>query len=51
VRGGEIVVEAYSPLTTGRRLHDPTVASIAAEVGRTPAQVLIRWSLQNRFQS
>jgi diketogulonate reductase-like aldo/keto reductase len=41
-----IVVEAYSPLTKGRRLDDATVATIAAEVGRTPAQVLIRWSLQ-----
>ena len=44
-----IVVEAYSPLTKGRRLDDSTVASIAAETGRTPAQVLIRWSLQHGF--
>jgi methylglyoxal/glyoxal reductase len=44
-----IAVEAYSPLTKGRRLDDSTVAAIAAEVGRTPAQVLIRWSLQKGF--
>jgi diketogulonate reductase-like aldo/keto reductase len=44
-----IVVEAYSPLTKGRRLDDSTVAAIAAETGRTPAQVLIRWSLQHGF--
>ncbi len=44
-----IVVEAYSPLTKGRRLNNATVASIAAEVSRTPAQVLIRWSLQKGF--
>ena len=44
-----IVVEAYSPLTKGRRLNDATVATIAIEVGRTPAQVLIRWSLQKGF--
>lgn len=44
-----IVVEAYSPLTKGRRLGDPTVAAVAAEVGRTPAQVLLRWSLQRGF--
>jgi len=44
-----IVVEAYSPLTKGRRLGDPTVAAVAAELGRTPAQVLIRWSLQKGF--
>jgi len=44
-----IAVEAYSPLTKGRRLHDPTVGAIAEEVGRTPAQVLVRWSLQKGF--
>ncbi|MDQ3865495.1 MAG: aldo/keto reductase [Actinomycetota bacterium] len=44
-----IVVEAYSPLTKGRRLDDAAVKRIAAEVGRTPAQVLIRWSLQKGF--
>jgi diketogulonate reductase-like aldo/keto reductase len=44
-----IAVEAYSPLTKGRRLHDTTVGAIAEEVGRTPAQVLIRWSLQRGF--
>jgi len=44
-----IVVEAYSPLTKGRRLADSTVTRIAAELGRTPAQVLIRWSLQKGF--
>ena len=44
-----IVVEAYSPLTKGRRLDDSTVTAVATEVGRTPAQVLIRWSLQRGF--
>ena len=44
-----IAVEAYSPLTKGRRLRDPTIVGIAAEVGRTPAQVLIRWSVQKGF--
>jgi diketogulonate reductase-like aldo/keto reductase len=44
-----IALEAYSPLTKGRRLGDPTLAAVAGEVGRTPAQVLIRWSLQKGF--
>jgi diketogulonate reductase-like aldo/keto reductase len=44
-----IVVEAYSPLTKGRRLNHPTVARVAAEAGRTRAQVLVRWSLQKGF--
>ena len=39
-------VEAYSPLGTGRHLSDPTVARVAQDVGRTAAQVLLRWCLQ-----
>src|SRR5882762_7781520 len=42
-----IVVEAYSPLGTGRHLSNQTVRRIAAAIGRTPAQVLLRWSLQH----
>jgi diketogulonate reductase-like aldo/keto reductase len=41
-----VAIEAYSPLGTGRHLGDPTVAQVAERVGRTPAQVLIRWCLQ-----
>jgi diketogulonate reductase-like aldo/keto reductase len=41
-----VALEAYSPLGTGRHLSDRTVATIADRVGRTPAQVLLRWSLQ-----
>lgn len=41
-----IVTEAYSPLGVGKLLDNPTVTSIAGEYARTPAQVLIRWSLQ-----
>lgn len=41
-----IVTEAYSPLAVGRLLDHPAVTAIAGEYGKTPAQVLIRWSLQ-----
>jgi len=44
--GRGIVLEAYSPLGTGRHLGDRAVAGIAGRLGRTPAQVLIRWSIQ-----
>ena len=43
----EIVLEAYSPLGTGRHLGDATVVEIAKRLDRTPAQVLIRWCLQH----
>jgi 2,5-diketo-D-gluconate reductase A len=42
----EVVLEAYSPLGTGRHLGDPEVARIAGRAQRTPAQVLLRWCLQ-----
>jgi len=42
-----IVVEPYSPLGTGRHLSNQTVRRIAGSIGRTPAQVLLRWSLQH----
>jgi diketogulonate reductase-like aldo/keto reductase len=42
----EIALEAYSPLGTGRHLSDAGVSAIAERVGRTPAQVLVRWCLE-----
>ncbi len=42
-----IVVEAYSPLTKGTRLDHPVVQRVAQALGRTPAQVLVRWCLES----
>lgn len=42
----DVQTQSYSPLGVGKMLEDPTVTSIAAEYGRTPAQVLVRWNLQ-----
>jgi 2,5-diketo-D-gluconate reductase A len=41
-----IVTEAWSPLAKGRFLKDPTVGAIASRLGRTPAQVTLRWHIQ-----
>ena len=41
-----IVTEAYSPLGTGRHLQEPAVVELAERLGRTPAQVLLRWGIQ-----
>ena len=41
-----VALEAYSPLGTGRHLSHASVAEIAGRLGRTPAQVLLRWCLQ-----
>lgn len=44
--GYGIVTEAYSPLGVGKLLENPAVASVAQAHGKTPAQALIRWSIQ-----
>jgi len=41
-----IALEAYSPLGTGRHLSNDAVGRIARRLGRTPAQVLLRWCLE-----
>jgi 2,5-diketo-D-gluconate reductase A len=41
-----IGLEAYSPLGTGALLGDRVVAGVADRVGRSPAQVLLRWCVQ-----
>jgi diketogulonate reductase-like aldo/keto reductase len=42
-----IVTEAWAPLAQGGAvLVDPVITGIAERVGRTPAQVILRWHLQ-----
>jgi 2,5-diketo-D-gluconate reductase A len=39
--------ESWSPLGQGTLLDDPVIGRIARKHGRTPAQVIIRWHLDN----
>jgi 2,5-diketo-D-gluconate reductase A len=41
-----ILTEAWSPIAQGGVLDDPVITKVAAEVGRTPAQVTLRWHVQ-----
>jgi diketogulonate reductase-like aldo/keto reductase len=43
--GRQIKVIGYSPLARGARLDHPIVVNVAKQIARTPAQVLLRWSL------
>ncbi|MHA3701390.1 aldo/keto reductase [Jatrophihabitans sp. YIM 134969] len=45
-RENEIAVEAWSPIAQGGVLDDPTIVTIAERVGRTPAQVTLRWHIE-----
>lgn len=44
-----IAIEAYSPLSRGHKLQDPVVNKIAVKYSKSPAQILIRWSLQKGY--
>lgn len=44
--GHGIATEAYGPLGIGNLLDNPTVGAVAAAHEKSPAQVLIRWSIQ-----
>lgn len=41
-----IATEAWSPIAQGAVLDDPVVGDVAQQVGRTPAQVVLRWHIQ-----
>ncbi|XP_062973668.1 uncharacterized oxidoreductase ZK1290.5-like isoform X3 [Elgaria multicarinata webbii] len=46
-RSRNIVFEGYCPLAKGEALHHPNIVQLAKKYGRTPAQICIRWSIQN----
>jgi 2,5-diketo-D-gluconate reductase A len=41
-----IATEAWSPIAQGKVLDDPALVTIAEKVGRSPAQVVLRWHLE-----
>jgi 2,5-diketo-D-gluconate reductase A len=42
----QIVTEAWAPIAKGRVDDDPVIRELAAGLGRTPAQVTLRWHVQ-----
>ncbi|EGN99599.1 hypothetical protein SERLA73DRAFT_52555 [Serpula lacrymans var. lacrymans S7.3] len=47
-RENSIIVQAYCPIIRGKMDH-PAIQAVSRKHGRDPAQVLLRWSLQNEF--
>ncbi len=45
-REHQIATEAWSPIAQGKVLDDPTITQIAENMGKTPAQVVLRWHIQ-----
>ena len=48
-RAHQMVIEAYSPLGTGRIFDVPEMQALAKKYGRSVAQICIRWSLQRGY--
>ncbi|MDR2735016.1 MAG: aldo/keto reductase [Spirochaetota bacterium] len=46
-RASGIVFEAWAPLGKGKALTHPDIRAIAERLGKTSAQVIIRWCIQN----
>ena len=42
----QIATEAWSPIAQGKVLGDPVITQIAGKLGKTPAQVVLRWHIQ-----
>jgi len=48
-RKHRIKIEAYSPLTKGKKLNNPILQEISNRHNKTPAQILIRWGLEHNI--
>ncbi|WP_100398983.1 aldo/keto reductase [Bacillus sp. FJAT-44742] len=46
--GKSIQLEAWSPLKQGELLRDGTIKDIGKKYGKSPAQIILRWDLQNK---
>lgn len=47
IEAQNIIMESWSPLMNSQILHDDVINEVANEVGKTPAQVVIRWNIQH----
>ena len=45
-RAHGIATEAWAPIAKGKVLDDPTLTEIAGRLGKSPAQVVLRWHIQ-----
>jgi diketogulonate reductase-like aldo/keto reductase len=41
-----VLCQAYSPLARGQRMGEPILSKLGEKYGKSPAQILVRWSLQ-----
>jgi diketogulonate reductase-like aldo/keto reductase len=44
-----IKVSAHSSMAKGEKFDDETIVKIANKYGKTPAQIMLKWGLQNNY--
>jgi len=44
-----IIIEAYAPLARAKRMEDPKIVEFSRKYSCTPAQLMVRWSLQHGY--
>ena len=47
----EIILQAYTPLVRGQKFNDPRLQKLALKYQKTPAQIMLRWAIQQGISS
>ena len=47
----EIILQAYTPLVRGQKFNDPRLQALALKYQKTPAQIILRWAIQQGISS
>ena len=50
-RSKKIQLQAYTPLLRGKKFTDEKLVSLANKYGKTPAQIILRWAIQQNISS
>jgi diketogulonate reductase-like aldo/keto reductase len=47
----DIQLQAYTPLSRGKKFDDPKLLALAKKYGKTPAQIILRWAVQQEIST
>ncbi len=50
MNNNNIIISAHSSLAKGEKFNDPILLKIANKYNKSPAQIMLKWGLQNNFR-
>ena len=50
-RSNKIQLQAYTPLLRGKKFDDPRLVELGKKYGKTPAQIILRWAIQQEIST